>query len=128
VFFSIYFKVLLYYYTYLIMKQIQWFVLVFVLEYLLNYGKYQKFLISKYLFFFVKYSNAHLFYLSVYQIKPGLELFRNLNMFINNHIQIHQHQTMIEFVIIIKNFFFFEKNFLCLFRWHLNIFHGYYFH
>jgi hypothetical protein len=49
--------------------------------------------------------NFNLFHLSVYQIKHGLELFLNINMFINNHIQIHQHQTMIEFVI--------ENNFFC---------------
>jgi hypothetical protein len=60
----------------------QWLVLVFVMEYLLNYGRYQKFLIS-----------------NVHQIKCDLELFRNINMFIN----IHQHQTRIE--------------------WHLNIIH-----
>jgi hypothetical protein len=65
-----------------------WFVLVFVLEYLLNYDKYQKFVIS-----------------NVYQIKHDLPLFRNINMFINNHIQIHQHQTMIERYLNIIHFF-----------------------
>ncbi len=61
-------------------------------------------------------------------MKNGLELFQNINMFINDPIQIHQHQTMIEFVIRKKFFFTKKKNFFYLFRWHLNIYLGHYFH
>jgi len=61
---------------YLIMKQIQCLVLVFELEYLLNYGKYQKFLIS-----------------NIYQIKHDLELFRN-NSHIYEHTSTSDHDRM----------------------------------
>jgi hypothetical protein len=81
--------------------------------------------------FEVSYSYGNFYYsfnFSVYQIKHGWELFPNINMFLNNHIQIHQHQTMIEFVEIkyrekqnlIQTIFFFS--------WPSNISHGFYFH
>jgi len=76
---------------------------------LIELWKVPKVLNFEVMYLFFSYSNINFFFIfSVYPMKNGLELFLNINMFINNHIQIHQHQITIERL--------------------LNIFHGYYFH
>ena len=94
---SIYSRVLSFYSTYSTMTPIPWFASVFLLVSWSNYGKSQKFSISR-LELFSFLSTFTSLSASVYPIKLGLESFPDINTCINNPIQILQHRTTTEYV------------------------------